>query len=71
MKNFIIQSSKIETKELLKIYSIPANSYEEALSILNKKNSKDYLVEKKKFKTEEPEFITMLNIEAWNEQNKL
>ena len=64
MKNFTIQSSKIETKELLKIYSIPANSYEEALSILNKKNSKDYLVEKKKFKTEEPEFITMLNIEA-------
>ena len=64
MKNFIIQSSKIETKELLKIYSIPANSYEEALSILNKKNSKDYLVEKKKFKTEEPELITMLNIEA-------
>lgn len=71
MKNFIIQSSKIETKELLKIYSIPANSYEEALSILNKKNSKDYLVEKKNFKTEEPELITMLNIEAWNEQNKL
>ena len=71
MKNFIIQSSKIETKELLKIYSIPANSYEEALSILNKKNSRDYLVEKKRFKTEEPEFITMLNIEAWNEQNKL
>ena len=71
MKNFIIQSSKIETKELLKIYSIPANSYEEALSILNKKNSKDYLVEKKNFKTEEPEHITMLNIEAWNEQNKL
>ena len=71
MKNFIIQSSKIETKELLKIYSIPANSYEEALDILNKKNSKDYLVEKKNFKTEEPEFITMLNIEAWNEQNKL
>ena len=71
MKNFIIQSSKIETKELLKIYSIPANSYEEALSILNKKNSKDYLVEKKNFKTEEPVFITMLNIEAWNEQNKL
>ena len=71
MKNFIIQSSKIETKELLKIYSIPANSYEEALSILNKKNLNDYLVEKKKFKTEEPEFITMLNIEAWNEQNKL
>ena len=71
MKNFIIQSSKIETKELLKIYSIPANSYEEALSILNKKNSNDYLVEKKNFKTEEPEFITMLNIEAWNEQNKL
>ena len=64
MKNFIIQSSKIETKELLKIYSIPANSYEEALSILNKKNSKDYLVEKKKFKTEEPEFITLLNAEA-------
>ena len=64
MKNFIIQSSKIETKELLKIYSIPANSYEEALSILNKKNSRDYLVEKKRFKTEEPEFITMLNIEA-------
>lgn len=64
MKNFIIQSSKIETKELLKIYSIPANSYEEALSILNKKNSKDYLVEKKNFKTEEPELITMLNIEA-------
>ena len=64
MKNFIIQSSKIETKELLKIYSIPANSYEEALSILNKKNSKDYLVEKKNFKTEEPEFIAMLNIEA-------
>ena len=71
MKNFIIQSSKIETKELLKIYSIPANSYEEALSILNKKNSNDYLVEKKNFKTEEPEFITMLNVEAWNEQNKL
>mgnify|MGYP006331060341 FL=1 len=71
MKNFIIQSSKIETKELLKIYSIPANSYEEALSILNKKNSNDYLVEKKNFKTEEPELITMLNIEAWNEQNKL
>mgnify|MGYP003483822511 FL=1 len=71
MKNFIIQSSKIETKELLKIYSIPANSYEEALSILNKKNSKDYLVEKKNFKTEEPELIAMLNIEAWNEQNKL
>ena len=71
MKNFIIQSSKIETKELLKIYSIPANSYEEALSILNKKNSKDYLVEKKNFKTEEPEIIAMLNIEAWNEQNKL
>mgnify|MGYP003514768880 FL=1 len=71
MKNFIIQSSKIETKELLKIYSIPANSYKEALAILNKKNSKDYLVEKKNFKTEEPEFITMLNIEAWNEQNKL
>ena len=71
MKNFIIQSSKIETRELLKIYSITANSYEEALSILNKKNSKDYLVEKKNFKTEEPEFITMLNIEAWNEQNKL
>ena len=64
MKNFIIQSSKIETKELLKIYSIPANSYEEALSILNKKNSKDYLVEKKNFKTEEPELITMLNVEA-------
>ena len=64
MKNFIIQSSKIETKELLKIYSIPANSYEEALSILNKKNSNDYLVEKKNFKTEEPELITMLNIEA-------
>ena len=66
MKNFTIQSSKIETKELLKIYSIPANSYEEALSILNKKNSKDYLVEKKNFKTEEPELITitMLNIEA-------
>ena len=71
MKNFIIQSSKIETKELLKIYSIPANSYEEALSILNKKNSKDYLVEKKNFKTEEPKLIIMLNIEAWNEQNKL
>ena len=71
MKNFIIQSSKIETKELLKIYSITANSYEEALAILNKKNSKDYLVEKKNFKTEEPEFITMLNVEAWNEQNKL
>ena len=71
MKNFIIQSSKIETKELLKIYSIPANSYEEALSILNKKNSKDYLVEKKKFKTEEPEFVSILNVEAWNEQNKL
>ena len=71
MKNFIIQSSKIETKELLKIYSIPANSYEEALSILNKKNSKDYLVEKKNFKTEEPEFITMLNIEELNEHNKL
>ena len=64
MKNFIIQSSKIETKELLKIYSIPANSYEEALSILNKKNSKDYLVEKKNFKTEEPELITLLNTEA-------
>ena len=64
MKNFIIQSSKIETKELLKIYSIPANSYEEALSILNKKNSKDYLVEKKNFKTEEQEFITLLNAEA-------
>ena len=71
MKNFIIQSSKIETKELLKIYSIPANSYEEALSILNKKNSKDYLVEKKNFKTEEPEFITILNVESWNEHNKL
>lgn len=71
MKNFIIQSSKIETKELLKIYSIPANSYEEALSILNKKNSKDYLVEKKNFKTEEPEVVSLLNIEAWNEQNKL
>ena len=71
MKNFIIQSSKIETKELLKIYSIHANSYEEALSILNKKNSNDYLVEKKNFKTEEPEFITMLNIEEQNEQNKL
>ena len=71
LKNFIIQSSKIETKELLKIYSIPANSYEEALAILNKKNSKDYLVEKKNFKTEEPEFITMLNIEEQNEQNKL
>ena len=56
MKNFRIQSSKIE--------SIPANSYEEALSILNKKNSKDYLVEKKNFKTEEPELITILNIEA-------
>ena len=64
MKNFIIQSSKIETKELLKIYSIPANPYEEALSILNKKNSKDYLVEKKNFKTEEQEFITILNAEA-------
>ena len=64
MKNFTIQSSKIETKELLKIYSIPANSYEEALSILNKKNSNDDLVEKKKFKTEEPEFITLLNAEA-------
>ena len=64
MKNFIIQSSKIETKELLKIYSIPANSYEEALAILNKKNSNDYLVEKKNFKTEEPEFITILNAEA-------
>ena len=64
MKNFIIQSSKIETKELLKIYSIPANSYEEALSILNKKNSKDYLVEKKNFKTEEPEVVSLLNIEA-------
>ena len=63
MKNFIIQSSKIETKELLKIYSIPANSYEEALSILNKKNSKDYLVEKKNFKTEEPEVVSLLNIE--------
>ena len=71
MKNFIIQSSKIETKELLKIYSIPANSYEEALSILNKKNSKDYLVEKKNFKTEEPEFISIFNTEAQNEQNKL
>ena len=71
MKNFIIQSSKIETKELLKIYSIPANSYEEALSILNKKNSKDYLVEKKNFKTEEPEVVSLLNVEAWNEQNKL
>ena len=64
MKNFIIQSSKIETKELLKIYSIPANSYEEALSILNKKNSKDYLVEKKNFKTEEPEVVSLLNAEA-------
>lgn len=64
MKNFIIQSSKIETKELLKIYSIPANSYEEALAILNKKNSKDYLVEKKKFKTEEPEVVSLLNAEA-------
>ena len=64
MKNFIIQSSKIETKELLKIYSIPANSYEEALSILNKKNSNDYLVEKKNFKTEEPEVVSLLNIEA-------
>ena len=71
MKNFIIQSSKIETRELLKIYSITANSYEEALSILNKKNSNNYLVEKKNFKTEEPEFVTMLNVEAWNEQNKL
>ena len=71
MKNFIIQSSKIETKELLKIYSIPANSYEEALAILNKKTSNDYLVEKKKFKTEEPEVVPLLNIEAWNEQNKL
>ena len=71
MKNFIIQSSKIETKELLKIYSIPANSYEEALAILNKKNSKDYLVEKKKFKTEEPEFISIFNTEEQNEQNKL
>ena len=50
MKNFIFQSSKIEKKELLKIYSIPANSYEEALSILNKKNSNDYLVEKKSLK---------------------
>ena len=64
MKNFIIQSSKIEKKELLKIYSIPANSYEEALSILNKKNSNDYLVEKKKFKTKEPEFVSILNVEA-------
>lgn len=64
MKNFIIQSSKIETKELLKIYSIPANSYEEALAILNKKNSKDYLVEKKNFKTEEPEVVSLLNAEA-------
>ena len=64
MKNFIIQSSKIETIELLKIYSIPANSYEEALAILNKKNSKDYLVEKKNFKTEEPEFVSILNVEA-------
>ena len=63
MKNFTIQSSKIETKELLKIYSIPANSYEEALSILNKKNSKDYLVEKKNFKTEETEVVSLLNIE--------
>ena len=71
MKNFIIQSSKIETKELLKIYSIPANSYEEALSILNKKNSNDYLVEKKNFKTEEPEVVSMLNIEESDEQNKL
>ena len=71
MKNFIIQSSKIETKELLKIYSIPANSYEEALSILNKKNLNDYLVEKKNFKTEEPEVVSLLNVEAWNEQNKL
>ena len=64
MKNFIIQSSKIETKELLKIYSIPANSYEEALAILNKKNLNDYLVEKKKFKTEEPEVVSLLNAEA-------
>ena len=64
MKNFIIQSSKIETKELLKIYSIPANSYEEALAIINKKNSKDYLVEKKNFKTEEQEFVSILNVEA-------
>ena len=64
MKNFIIQSSKVETKELLKIYSIPANSYEEALSILNKKNLNDYLVEKKKFKTEEPEVVSILNVEA-------
>ena len=64
MKNFIIQSSKIEKKELLKIYSIPANSYEEALAILNKKTSNDYLVEKKKFKTEEPEIVSLLNIEA-------
>ena len=64
MKNFIIQSSKVETKELLKIYSIPANSYEEALAILNKKNSNDYLVEKKRFKTEEPEVISLLNIKS-------
>ena len=64
MKNFTIQSSKIETKELLKIYSIPANSYEEALAILNKKNQNDYLVEKKKFKTEEPEVVSLLNAEA-------
>ena len=64
MKNFIIQSSKTERKELLKIYSIPANSYEEALAILNKKNSNDYLVEKKKFKTEEPEVVSLLNAEA-------
>ena len=64
MKNFIIQSSKIETRELLKIYSITANSYEEALSILNKKNSNNYLVEKKKFKTEEPEVVSLLNAEA-------
>ena len=64
MKNFTIQSSKIETKELLKIYSIPANSYEEALAIQKKKNSNDYLVEKKKFKTEEPEVVSLLNTEA-------
>ena len=64
MKNFTIQSSKIETKELLKIYSIPANSYEEALAIQKKKNSNDYLVEKKKFKTEEPEVVSLLNAEA-------
>ena len=33
-------------------------------AILNKKNSKDYLVEKKNFKTEEPEVVSLLNIEA-------